>query len=98
MSPWIFLESFRHAHDSLSSDKSMGFHRKRGNWLGFEQNYAKLNDEKSNRNIEAWGRNLDLLAKGYDFVYTNNKILASVAVAPSPSPSKSPNSSRWIDF
>jgi len=135
--PLDFSASFRHALDGLRRDRSMSLHKRRSSWVEFEKNSAKLNDEKSSMNIEAWDRNKDSLAKRCDAVYSNksfsewprrsisvsdrhsylgssgldspkfqcnvqfhgkilsNKILASLAAAPSPSPSKSP---RWIAF
>jgi len=89
--PLDFSESFKHAHDGLRRARSVGFQRR----AEFEQISAKLDHENCSRNIEAWGRNLDSLAKCYDVVYNNNKILTSVATVPSPAPSKSP---RWIEF
>lgn len=69
--PLDFSESFRHAHDGLRRDRSVGFHRRRASGAEFEQISAKLEDDKSSRSIEAWGRNLDSLAKCCDVVYTN---------------------------
>ncbi|GLJ18008.1 hypothetical protein SUGI_0317440 [Cryptomeria japonica] len=73
--PLDFTNSFRHAHDSLMclrrdrSLRSMGHYRKSSSKDEFELiNSDHLDDDKVCKNIEAWGRNLDSLAKCSDFV------------------------------
>eukprot|EP00253_Pinus_taeda_P021777 PITA_21777 len=70
--PSDFSASFRHVHDGLR-DCSMSFHRRRGSWVEFEKNSAKLNGEKSSRNIEAWGRSQDSVAKRCDVIDSNKR-------------------------
>lgn len=72
--PLDFTYSFRHAHDGLRRDRSMGHYRTASSKDEFEVTSEKLDcddDGEVSRNIEAWGRNLDSLAKCSDIVYSN---------------------------
>jgi len=68
-----FSESFRLAHDGLRRDRSVSFPSRRGSWAEFEQISAKLEDNKSSRNKEEYGRNLNSLAKCRDVVYNKKR-------------------------